>query len=81
MPSLATPGNHEYGFKDRKLSKCWRPQFAFPLNGPEGYEETVYTFEYQDTLFVSLDTNRPLEPQAAWLDESSRRATPPGRSC
>lgn len=69
MPSLATPGNHEYGYKDRKLSKYWRPQFAFPLNGPEGYEETVYTFEYQDTLFVSLDTNRPLEPQAAWLDE------------
>ena len=66
MPSLATPGNHEY--PSGKLSSYWRPQFAFPLNGPSGFEETVYSFEYQDVLFVSLDTNRELEPQVTWLD-------------
>ncbi|MFN3243849.1 MAG: metallophosphoesterase [Planctomycetota bacterium] len=66
MPSIATPGNHEY--RKGELSKFWRPQFAFPLDGPKGFEETVYSLEYQGVLLVSLDTNRELEPQVAWLD-------------
>ena len=67
MPSIATPGNHEY--RNGKLSKLWRPQFAFPANGPDGFEDTVYALEYQGALFVSLDTNRELEPQVRWLDK------------
>ena len=67
MPSFATPGNHEY--PGGKLSTFWRPQFTFPLNGPAGFEETVYSFVYQGVLFVSLNTNRELAPQVAWLDE------------
>jgi hypothetical protein len=70
MPSLATPGNHEY--TNGQLSPHWRPQFAFPLNGPEGQEtlaETVYYVDYQGARIVSLNSNRQQQEQAAWLDQ------------
>lgn len=58
MPSIATPGNHEYG-RDEKgqyvLSKHWKPTFTLPENGPDGYEETVYHIDYQNTRIISLD--------------------------
>ena len=69
VPSVATPGNHEYprswGFK--KLTPHWRQHFAFPLNGPEGLEESAYWFDYQGVRFISLNSNEKLEKQAKWL--------------
>lgn len=64
IPVVATPGNHEYG---DELSRHWRPQFAFPLNGPPGLEETVYYFDYQGARIVSLNSNELVEPQTEWL--------------
>ncbi|QIP17084.1 metallophosphoesterase family protein [Spirosoma aureum] len=65
VPTLATPGNHEY-FKDEqgksRVSRHWRPSFVLPENGPKGLEETAYFFDYQGTRFVSLNS------QAALLD-------------
>ncbi|MEM7659474.1 MAG: metallophosphoesterase [Bacteroidota bacterium] len=79
MPTMATPGNHEYQRippEDRKaLSALWQPTFALPKNGPAGLEETVYYVDYQGTRFVSLDTPAMFEDsasavlQAEWLDE------------
>lgn len=66
IPSVATPGNHEYD-DDTGLSRHWRPQFAFPLNGPPGLEETVYWFDYQGLRVVSLNSNEDIERQAEWL--------------
>ena len=43
IPSIATPGNHEYaplpGQVDagRRLSDHWRPCFSFPTNGPRAW--------------------------------------------
>lgn len=70
MPSIATPGNHEYAGRGliRRLSQHWNPTFEFPNNGPEGLEETVYYIDYQGARIVSLNTNREFEPQAAWFD-------------
>lgn len=76
-PSIATPGNHEYGkVGDRyQLSSHWKPSFTFPQNGPKGLEETVYFIDYQDTRFISLDTpmgksdEAALEAQKKWLEE------------
>lgn len=72
LPSIATPGNHEYTalVKDgpRVLSKNWRPSFEFPKNGPKGLEETVYHLEYQGMRIVSLNTNVDLDPQLEWFD-------------
>lgn len=73
IPSLATPGNHEYGIygrnKNRFLTPLWRPGFAFPLNGPKGLEETCYWLDYQGVRFISLDSLKPLEPQVKWMAE------------
>ncbi|MBD2755429.1 purple acid phosphatase family protein [Spirosoma validum] len=68
VPTLATPGNHEY-FKDEqgksRVSRHWRPSFILPENGPKGFEETAYFFDYQGTRFISLNS------QLALLDSSA----------
>ncbi len=77
MPCIATPGNHEYDQMigdgivtiDKQLSTHWRPQFCFPLNGPEGLEESAYWIDYQGVRIISLNSNRQHVQQAAWLDE------------
>ena len=81
VPSIATPGNHEYS---GTLSPFWRPGFEFPLNGPQGtgalYEamkETVYYVDYQGVRIISLDSNSVAaagdtagwyDVQAQWLE-------------
>jgi 3',5'-cyclic AMP phosphodiesterase CpdA len=76
---VATPGNHEYRPLDSKdakaprvLARNWRPQFAFPENGPSSLPdvaETTYYFDYQGTRFVSLNSNTKQKEQSAWLRE------------
>ena len=83
IPSIATPGNHEFdrpvrvGMSadeiealPRRVSLHWRPQFTMPMNGPkvEGLEETVYYVDYQGVRFISLNSNEKHEEQAAWLE-------------
>lgn len=73
VPSVMTPGNHEYG-RSGDLSPQWRPQFNLPLNGPKGLEETCYVADYQNLKVVSLNAEQIdespyyLEKQAVWLD-------------
>ncbi|GAB3257708.1 metallophosphoesterase family protein [Larkinella harenae] len=77
VPTLATPGNHEY-FKDddniRKVSRHWRPSFVLPENGPDRLKETAYYLDYQGTRFISLDSQGALldstvmDAQARWLE-------------
>ncbi len=50
------------------LSGHWRPQFAFPENGPPGLEETCYFFDVQGVRVVVLNSNERQAEQAAWLD-------------
>ncbi|MCB0600997.1 MAG: metallophosphoesterase family protein [Saprospiraceae bacterium] len=58
IPSIATPGNHEY-LRTKEgnyvVSDHWRPQFNLPLNGPEGFEETTYYIDYENTRIISFD--------------------------
>jgi hypothetical protein len=72
MPSIATPGNHEYpgDLFDKALTRHWRPQFALPTNGPEGLEETVYSIDYQGTRVISLNSNEAQQRQIEWLDKT-----------
>jgi hypothetical protein len=64
IPSIATPGNHEYA---GELSHHWRPQFAFPQNGPAGLEETAYWIDYQGARIISLNSNEKIDEQVEWL--------------
>ena len=76
VPTLATPGNHEY-FADksgqRRVSLHWRPSFVLPENGPDGLKETAYFFDYQGVRFISMDSQAALldptvlDRQADWL--------------
>lgn len=79
LPSISTPGNHEYrplNKQDqeanvRSLSVQWRPQFAFPENGPDIAElkETVYYTDYQGVRIITLNSNRFQKEQIPWLEE------------
>jgi hypothetical protein len=76
IPTIATPGNHEYDDDDR-LSRHWRPQFAFPTNGPPGLEETVYWVDYQGARIISLNSNERVNEQAEWLETVLADSTRP----
>jgi hypothetical protein len=66
VPSLPTPGNHEYSGR-KGLTAHWRPQFMLPEHGPEGLQETCYFVDYQGVRVVSLNSNERIAEQAAWL--------------
>ncbi len=73
VPNVPVVGNHEQhkvDDKKRQLTHHWRPQFTLPEHGPEGLEETCYTFVYQNVRFVILNSNTKLKEQAVWLDET-----------
>jgi 3',5'-cyclic AMP phosphodiesterase CpdA len=70
-PTVAVPGNHEYGRgpEGKRLSHHWQPSFHFPQNGPPGLEETCFTFVYHNMRMVCLDSNVMLEEQTVWLEQ------------
>ena len=82
VPSFPVAGNHEFvyqtdeaGERTRVLSEFWEAQFSVAGNGPPGHQETVYFVEYQDVLFVALDSMRAIDSeesaivQARWLED------------
>lgn len=78
MPSILTPGNHEYSRvtpTESKLTAHWRPSFTLPENGPSGLEETVYYTDFQGARIISLNTTAFLAhkkdsaSQIEWLDK------------
>lgn len=66
VPSIATPGNHEYD--KGQLSRHWRHQFSQPENGPPGLEETAFYLDYQGVRIISLNSNTKQTEQAQWLE-------------
>ncbi|HJZ56741.1 MAG TPA: metallophosphoesterase family protein [Gemmataceae bacterium] len=67
VPSLPTPGNHEYT-GSKGLTAHWRAQFTLPENGPPGLEETCYSLDFQGVRMISLNTEEKVPEQAAWLE-------------
>ncbi|MDB5309674.1 MAG: metallophosphoesterase [Gemmataceae bacterium] len=65
VPSVPTPGNHEYS---PKLTAHWRAQFTLPENGPPGLEETCYYLDFQGVRIISLNSNERTADQVGWLD-------------
>ena len=73
-PLVLAAGNHEYPdprkipADQRRITSLWRPQFTLPENGPEGLEETVFSFDYQGVRVVVLNGNQKIQEQALWLE-------------
>lgn len=66
-PFVPTLGNHDYSREDDP--RLYRELLTLPENGPQGLTaEHNYSFRYGNALFVVLDSNRPSQEQAAWLD-------------
>ena len=84
IPNVPVVGNHEMHKgpeNSRSVTHHWRPQFTLPSHGPQGLEETCYSFVYQNTRFVILNSNLQLEEQAKWLDKTLSENTSPWIVC
>ncbi len=83
IPVYLTLGNHEIRKISPRLAgqEVFQSAFDMPKNGPAGYEELAYYFEYKNALFVCLDSfyvdpkrpnkcyyNMITEEQIAWLE-------------
>jgi predicted phosphodiesterase len=65
-------GNHDRTGK-QKADQAWQESFNLPTNGPEGYKELVYSFDFANTHFVVLNSEKPKENvinevQRTWLE-------------
>lgn len=78
IPAMPVTGNHESYTPERKFSMpvLFTAQLRLTLNGPQGLEGQVYSFDYGDAHFVMLDSQAAeqgqfvpdmLERQKAWL--------------
>lgn len=68
-----TVGNHDRSGKEA-ADKIWQDVFDLPTNGPEGFSELVYSFDFQNSHFVVLDSEKPEEhlinkTQRDWLEK------------
>jgi 3',5'-cyclic AMP phosphodiesterase CpdA len=85
LPSLPTPGNHEYNkLPDgtRSFSNHWNHIFGMPQNPPlPEYQDRFYFVDYQGVRFISLDasvtneSNKNLNVILAWFEETLKTNT------
>ncbi|MCE5286273.1 MAG: metallophosphoesterase family protein [Pelosinus sp.] len=80
IPCMPIIGNHEVYAPGAKFARpaLFTDQFKLPLNGPEGLQGQVYSFDYGDVHFIMLDTQIAeegrfipdmLEKEKMWLEE------------
>ena len=58
LPIIASPGNHEY-YKGliQTLDNRWMAHFPFPQNGPPNFLGRTCYWDYQNTRYISIDSN------------------------
>lgn len=69
----AVQGNHDRSERESS-DKIWQEAFEMPSNGPDGFSELVYSFDYENSHFVVLDSEKPAEhlinkEQRDWLEK------------
>jgi 3',5'-cyclic AMP phosphodiesterase CpdA len=65
-------GNHDR-IGEKKSDLVFQKLFSFPSNGPEGFSELTYSFDYDNSHFVVLSSDNPEEylinnVQRNWLE-------------
>jgi hypothetical protein len=63
-------GNHDQ--TKREADRVWRRVFNLPVNGPEGYKEITYSFDYGNSHFVVLNSGTSHavnQEQRDWLEQ------------
>ena len=66
-PVMPAVGNHEC--KPEGRPTMYQALFDLPHNGPAGIDpERAYTFNYENALFVVLDSNLPAKSEVSWLE-------------
>lgn len=69
-------GNHDR--VDKKIAdEIWQKSFKLPDNGPRGYEELVYSFDFKNSHFIILNSEKPRLHrvdiiQREWLENNLR---------
>lgn len=71
--TYAAQGNHDR-FENDSADSIWQNAFNFPLNGPTGFLETTYSFDFKNSHFVFLSSDKPEEhkinqTQRSWLEQ------------
>jgi len=69
-PYYACPGNHDV--QDESHETVWQEEFDFPLNGPPGEEECVFSFDHKNAHFILLNSSQPgmsHRIQQSWLED------------
>jgi len=69
----AAQGNHDRTGGE-KADEAWNASFNFPQNGPDGFRNMVYSFDYDNSHFVVLASDKPKEnnindAQRQWLEQ------------
>lgn len=56
VPLMATNGNHESNFAGTGKPELYLNVFAFPENGPDGFKEEFYSFDYANCHVLVLNS-------------------------
>ncbi len=63
IPAMSAAGNHECNDVDTYRPTLYKQLFSLPKNGPQGFEEEFYSFDYGNCHIAVLSSNifEPLE--------------------
>lgn len=56
IPLFSTNGNHESNFPDSGKPELYLDMFLLPQNGPDGFKEEFYSFDYNDCHITVLNS-------------------------
>jgi len=77
--TYAAQGTHDRA-KNDSADSIWQSAFSFPANGPAGFLEMAYSFDFKNSHFVFLNSDKPDEHQVnqvqrSWLEQDLSKNT------
>lgn len=56
IPMFSTNGNHESNFSESGKPELYLDMFTLPQNGPDGFKEEIYSFDYENCHITVLNS-------------------------